>query len=405
MPEGALADITVLDLTHHIAGPYCTKLLATYGAEVIKIERPGTGDPARQAGPFPGDMPHLEKSGLFLHLNTNKQSVTINLQHAHGQALVRELVKQVDVVVENFAPRVLPALGLSYTDLEPLNPRLVMTSISNFGQTGPYRDWRAQDIVIYAMGGAMNITGLPDREPLRLALNLMAYQGGNVAATATMMGVLGAGRLGTGQHIDVALCEVHAGCIDRRTTSLLGYQYTDEPGYREEPVGIGVYPVGVIPCQDGYIQTLVVHQNWERLLTAMEMPELNEDPRFANELARLQQEQRPAFMAIFEDWLSRHTRYEAMAKAQAQRLPLTALNPPSAALQDPHLRERGAFVDVAHPVAGTLPYTRAPFRMAASPAAPVRPAPLLGQHTDVVLGQRLGLTSSDLAELRQQAVI
>jgi crotonobetainyl-CoA:carnitine CoA-transferase CaiB-like acyl-CoA transferase len=145
---------------------------------VIKIERPGTGDPARQAGPFPGDVPHPEKSGLFLHLNTNKQSVTINLQHARGQALVRDLVRQVGVVVENFAPRVLPALGLSYADLEPLNPRLVMTSISNIGQTGPYRDWRAQDMVIYAMGGAMNITGLPDREPLRLALNLMAYQGG-----------------------------------------------------------------------------------------------------------------------------------------------------------------------------------------------------------------------------------
>jgi crotonobetainyl-CoA:carnitine CoA-transferase CaiB-like acyl-CoA transferase len=405
MPEGALADITVLDLTHHVAGPYCTKLLATYGAEVIKIERPGTGDPARQAGPFPGDVPHPEKSGLFLHLNTNKQSVTINLQHARGQALVKALVKQVDVVVENFAPRVLPALGLSYADLEPLNPRLVLTSISNFGQTGPYRDWRAQDIVIYAMGGAMNITGLPEREPLRLALNLMAYQGGNVAATATMTGVLGACRLGTGQHIDVALCEVHAGCIDRRTTSLLGYQYTGEPGYREESIGIGVYPVGVIPCQDGYIQTLVFPQNWERLLTAMGMPELNEDPRFADAFARLQQEQQPAFMAIFEAWLSRHTRYEAMAKAQAQRLPLTAVNPPSAALQDPHFRERGTFIDVAHPVAGTLPYTHAPFRMAVSPAAPVRPAPLLGQHTDAVLEQRLGLTSSDLAELRQQGVI
>jgi CoA:oxalate CoA-transferase len=405
MPEGALADITVLDLTHHIAGPYCTKLLATYGAEVIKIERPGTGDPARQAGPFPGDVPHPEKSGLFLHLNTNKQSVTINLQHARGQALVRELVKQVDVVVENFAPRVLPALGLSYADLELLNPRLVMTSISNFGQTGPYRDWRAQDIVIYAMGGAMNLTGLPDREPLRLALNLMAYQGGNVAATATMTGVLGACRLGTGQHIDVSLFEVHAGCIDRRTTSLLGYQYTGEPGYREESIGLGVYPVGVIPCQDGYIQTLVVPQNWERLLTTMGMPELNEDPRFADALTRLQQEQRPAFMAIFEDWLSRHRRYEAMAKAQAQRLPLTAVNPPSATLQDPHFRERGAFVEVEHPVAGRLPYTHAPFRMAASPAVPVRPAPLLGQHTDLVLGQRLGLTSSDLTELRQQGVI
>ena len=405
MPAGALTGIRVLDLTHHIAGPYCTKLLATYGAEVIKLERPGTGDPTRQAGPFPGDVPHLEKSGLFLHLNTNKQSVTINLQHARGQELVRELVKQADVVVENFAPRVLPSLGLSYADLEPLNPCLVMTSISNFGQTGPYRDWRAQDMVIYAMGGAMNITGLPDREPLRLALNLMAYQGGNVAAAATMTGVLGAGRLGIGQHIDVALFEVHAGCIDRCTTSLLGYQYTGEPGYREPAVGIGVYPSGVFPCKDGYIQTLVLVRYWERLLAAMGMPELNNDPRFADPLARLQQENRPAFMAIFEDWLLHYTRYEAMAKAQAQRLPLTAVNPPSAVLQDPHLRARGAFVEVEHPVAGTLPYTREPFRMAAAPAAPVCPAPLLGQHTDAVLSQRLGLTGTDLAALRQAGII
>src|SRR5215469_10491858 len=133
MPPQALDDVMVLDLTHYIAGPYCTKLLADYGARVIKIERPDGGDPCRWLGPFPGDVPHPEKSGLFLHLNTNKQSVTINLQHARGQALVRELVKQVDVVVENFAPRVLPALGLSYADLEPLNPCLVMTSISNFG--------------------------------------------------------------------------------------------------------------------------------------------------------------------------------------------------------------------------------------------------------------------------------
>jgi crotonobetainyl-CoA:carnitine CoA-transferase CaiB-like acyl-CoA transferase len=137
VPDAALADITVLDLTHHIAGPYCTKLLATYGAEVIKVERPGRGDPARQVGPFPGDTPHPEKSGLFLHLNTNKQSITLNLQHPRGQDLVRELVKQIDVVVENLSPRVLPSLRLSYAELAPLNARLVMTSISNFGQTGP----------------------------------------------------------------------------------------------------------------------------------------------------------------------------------------------------------------------------------------------------------------------------
>ena len=403
--QGPLADITVLDLTHYIAGPYCTKLLATYGAEVLKIERPGQGDPARQLGPFPGDRPHPEKSGLFLHLNTNKCSVTVNLKHPRGQELIRELVRQVDVVVENFSPRVLPSLGLSYQDLEPLNPRLVMTSISNFGQSGPYRNWKAQDMVIYAMGGAMNLTGLPEREPLRLALNLMAYQGGNVAAAATMTGVLGVRRLGVGQHIDVALFEVHTGSIDRRTTGLVGYQYTGEPGYREEPTGIGVYPNGVYPCKDGYIQTLVFPQAWERLLAAMEMPELRQDPRFADPLARLQQDNRPAFLAIFLDWLQRHTRYEAMRKAQAQGVPLTAVNQPSAVLQDPHFRAREYFVEVAHPLAGTLPYTREPFRMAASPAKPVQRAPLLGEHTEAVLGQRLGLSTAELAALRRHGVI
>jgi crotonobetainyl-CoA:carnitine CoA-transferase CaiB-like acyl-CoA transferase len=294
---------------------------------------------------------------------------------------------------------------LSYGDLEPVNPRLVMTSITNFGQTGPYRDWKAQDIVIYAMGGAMNITGLPEREPLRLAMNLMAYQGGNVAATATMTGVLGVRRLGSGQHIDVSLFEVHAGSIDRRTTSLVGYQYTGEPGYREAAVGIGIFPAGVIPCQDGYIQTLVFPYVWERLLAAMEMSELNEDPRFADPLERMTQDRRPEFMAIFQDWLNRNSRYEAMAKAQAQRVPLTAVNPPSAVLHDPHFQARGAFVSVGHPVAGTLPYTREPFRMQASPAEPVRHAPLLGEHTDTVLSQRLGLSASDLADLRQHGVI
>jgi crotonobetainyl-CoA:carnitine CoA-transferase CaiB-like acyl-CoA transferase len=405
MPEGALADMTVLDLTHYIAGPYCTKLLAMYGAEVIKIERPGSGDPTRQAGPFPNDQPHAEKSGLFLHLNTNKQSVTLNLKHPRGQELVRELVKQVDVVVESFSPRVLPSLGLSYADLAPLNARLVMTSIANFGQTGPYRDWKAQDIVLYAMGGAMHITGLPEREPLRLALNLMAYQGGNVAATATMTGVLGMRRLGIGQHIDVALFEVHTGSIDRRTTGLVGYQYTGEPGYREAAVGLGVYPAGVMPCKDGYIQTLVFPHAWERLLAAMGKPELQEEPRFANPMARLQPENRPVFMAIFQDWLHQNTRYEAMTKMQAHRVPLTAVNPPSAVLRDPHFQARGTFVEVDHPAAGTLPYTREPFRMTASPAEPVRRAPLLGEHTEAVLRQRLGLTTTDLTVLQQQGVV
>ncbi len=405
MSDGPLADLVVLDLTHHIAGPYCTKLLATYGADVIKIERPGQGDMSRHIGPFPGDTPHPEKSGLFLHLNTHKQSVTINLNTDRGRELIRELVKQVDIVVENFSPRVLPSHGLSYAELQPLNPKLIMTSISNFGQTGPYRNWKAQDMIIYAMGGAMNITGYPERAPLRLAMNLMAYQGGNMAAAATMTGVLGARLHGIGQHIDTSLLEVHAGAIDRRMTGLIGYQYTGDAGYRSEPQGIGVYPTGVNACRDGYIQTLAFPAMWDRLLKAMDRADLNDDPRFADPINRLDSDNRPAFITIFQDWLDQHTRYEAMTKMQAARVPLTALNPPSAVLEDPHFRERGYFAEVDHPEAGPLPYTREPFRMGASPADPVRRAPLLGEHTGAVLQQRLNLDPTELADLRQQGVI
>src|SRR5687768_15394925 len=169
MGESALADLRVLDLTHYIAGPYCTKLLADYGADVIKIERPDSGDPARRYGPFPHDEPHPEKSALFLHLNTNKRGITLDLKTSAGKAMFVELVRKVDVLVENFQPRVMPSLGFSHEQLVRVNPRLVMTSISNFGQTGPYRDYKAQDILMYAMGGPMHQTGAPHREPVKMA--------------------------------------------------------------------------------------------------------------------------------------------------------------------------------------------------------------------------------------------
>ncbi len=251
----------------------------------------------------------------------------------------------------------------------------------------------------------MNITGLPELEPLRLAMNLMAYQGGTMAATATMTGVMGASGQGIGQHIDLSLFEVHAGNIDRRTTSLVGYQYTGQAGYREDVGGIGVYPAGVLPCRDGYIQTLVFPAMWERLIQAMEMPELNDDPRFADPLKRLDETKQPAISALFQDWLNQNSRYEAMAKMQAERLPLTVVDPPSAVLDDPNFHDRDYFVHLDHPQAGRLPYTREPFRMTNSPAVAVRRAPLLGEHTDRVLQQRLGLSSAELAELRQQNVI
>ncbi|MEE8471140.1 MAG: CoA transferase, partial [Dehalococcoidia bacterium] len=182
MFEHALSDVKVLDLTWHIAGPYCTKLLADYGAEVIKVEKPGEGDPTRRMGPFFKDDPHSEKSGPFLHLNTNKKGITLNLKTATGKKILRELVADVDVLVESFRPRVMLGLGLDYPALEKINPGLVMVSISSFGQTGPYRDFKASEIVEYAMGGEMCSTGIADRDPLKIGGNVVQYQAGTTAA-------------------------------------------------------------------------------------------------------------------------------------------------------------------------------------------------------------------------------
>jgi len=164
-----LSGVKVLDLSWYISGPYCTKLLADYGADVLKVEMPGEGDPARKLGPFFKDDPHPEKSGLFLYLNTNKKGITLNLKSSWGNDVIKELVKDVDILVESFSPDVMERLGLSYEDLEKINPRLLFTSISNFGQFGPYRDYKASELIIYGMGGAMNESGLPDREPLKKA--------------------------------------------------------------------------------------------------------------------------------------------------------------------------------------------------------------------------------------------
>jgi formyl-CoA transferase/CoA:oxalate CoA-transferase len=189
---GPLQGVRVLDLTHYITGPYATKLFADYGADVIKIERPDGGDPARTIAPFFKDKPHLEGSGLFLHLNSNKRSVTLNLKSEAGKKILLDLARDADILVESFSPRVMPSLGLDYETIHAINPRLTYTSISNFGQNGPYRDYKTTEITLYAMGSTMISTGMPDRPPVKLGLTVEHFFAGMVSATATMGAFYGA---------------------------------------------------------------------------------------------------------------------------------------------------------------------------------------------------------------------
>ena len=249
-----LSDLRVLDLTHGIAGPYCTKLLADFGADVIKVERPDTGDFARSLRPFPQDVPHPEKSGLFLHLNTNKRSVVLDLKTRQGVDNIKELVRDADILVESFRPGVMAHLGLGYETLSQINPNLVMTSISNFGQTGPYRDYLASEITLFAMGGKINITGLPERYPLKLGGNHVQYQAGNVAAMASLFAWYAHKYQGMGgQHVDISIFETQMASINHRMLALLQYQYNGQRGRRLRVGAAGGYPAGFYPCQDGYI--------------------------------------------------------------------------------------------------------------------------------------------------------
>jgi crotonobetainyl-CoA:carnitine CoA-transferase CaiB-like acyl-CoA transferase len=212
--EQPLHGITVLDLTHHVAGPFATHLLAAYGADVIKIERPGTGDPARMSGTFVGGEPHQDRSTRFLYLNTGKRSLVLDLKRAEGRERFLELARQADAVVENFAPRVLPSLGLDWSTLRAVNPRLVLTSISNFGQTGPHRDWAATNLTLFAAGGQMALTGESDREPLVNGGTQALMQAGLHGFAATVTALFGARSHGRGAQVDISIQEVQAASLE-----------------------------------------------------------------------------------------------------------------------------------------------------------------------------------------------
>jgi len=403
MLEQALSDVRVLDLTWYIAGPYCTKLLADYGADVIKIEKPGEGDPARQMGPFLQDDPHLEKSGLFLYLNTNKRGITLNLKSRTGKKFFMELVEDADILVESFSPGTMERLGLSFEELEKINPKLVMTSISNFGQTGPYRDFKSSDLITFAMGGAMNSTGIPDRSPVGVTQNVKMYEGGWLAAVATAGACYGAKNTGFGDHIDVSLMEAQLGSTDRRDTQLLIYAYSGftTPRQDNSTSRWAVSSSGYLRCKDGWVLLICPPVMWPKLCSGLGMPELENDPRFQNLLDLTYASD---IDGIVSEWLSTRTRQQATDEMQASGVAVTPVNTPEEVVKDRHLNARGFWVEIDHPVTGKVTYPGAPMDMSEAGFQVRMPAPLLGQH-NVEVYRELGYSSEELIRLRAESVI
>lgn len=398
---GALAGAKVLDLTHHVAGPYATKLMADFGAEVIKVERPGIGDAARSMGPFPDDEPHTEKSLLFAYLNTSKRSITLDLKSPTGRGLLKRLASEADILIENFSPRVMPGLGMGYDELQKINPGLVYVSISNFGQTGPYRDYKATDIVEYALGGLMYILGSHDREPLKHALRQTQFKAGTNAASAALIAYFHKQMTGEGQRIDVSVHEAVASAL-RDTASL--YSYTGAIRQRQSRYS-GDMPRSPLPAKDGYV--VPIHFggaiNWNDLSEFLGEPVLKRE-EFATPVSRL--EHAKELHDTLEQAFGRWNKYDMFQEAHKRRGSIYGVvQSPAEVVASDQYRHREYMQEIDHPVIGTATYPGAPFIMSGTPWQASGPAPLLCQHNQQVYCQTLGLSMNELAILRASGVV
>lgn len=368
-----LAGVRVVDLTHYIAGPFCTKLLAQLGADVIKVERPSTGDGSRRLGPFPGGAPHPERSGLFLYLNTGKRSITLDLKDPALRPRLIELIERADVLVENFSPRVLPSLGLDFAALRRINRRLVVTSISNFGQSGPYRDLKATEITSFATGGLMYLIGYPDRAPLKFGGNPALYMAGLAGFTGTLAALCHAEATGEGQHVDVSIQEAVA---SSHFQALAQYDYLGTVLTRN-------HAMMIFPCADGFVGCAIQPHHWSRFVDLLGIEEL----RGLSTGSVLQRQQNAeAIETLVLPWMVQHTKAEIYRLGQQAGLPFSYFATIEDLFESPQYQARGFFTPIAHPVAGTLRYPGVPYRMPGV-AAVQRRAPLLGEH-DGAVGQR-----------------
>lgn len=397
--KSPLEGLTVLDIGHYISGPYCTKLMAALGATVIKVEPP-CGDAARRLGPFPNDIPHLEKSGQFQYLNTGKQGVTLNLKTEQGRDILLRLAARADVVVENFEPRVLPSLGLDYERLHVANRRLVLTSISNFGQSGPYRDYKADEIGIHAISGLMDISGEPGRPPLKKGGNFAQYHGAVNALSATMTALFLVEDAGGGRHVDVSLAESFSS-MHGRVVKI--FSFTGDVVRREGSHGRS-YPAGIYRCADGYVAftSPMGREWWDDFVEMVGAPELG-DARFQDPVVRANSADE--LDAYFLPWLSIHTKDEIYRMAHQHRMPAGPIATATDLFDSPQLLSRGFLRDVELVDGERMTLPGLPYHMAGVALPPVSRAPGLGEHNEEVYGGMLGLSRKELGLLCRESVI
>lgn len=381
--DQALSDIRVVELAARVSGPYCGKLLAGLGADVIKVEPTG-GDPSRWEGPFPGDSPDPERSGLFLHLNTGKRSVLLDAAPPESAEILERLLagERTDVLILGHKPSDLAAACIDLEALRRKFPRLVIVDVTSFGLTGPYADYGGQELIVYAASGYMMLTGDPQREPIKAYGPLVEYQAGVHAALGALAALFARDFTGQGQIVDVSAME--AGTFLLGGVEQLAY-FHDRIERRNGTRLLGFapqhsYPSTIRPCKDGYVHCHSNNRYLDLLGALIPNPRLLEPDLLAQMMGHADE-----IDQIMDDWLADKGRQDVVHRAQELRLPFTEVMEPGEVMADPHHRERGSFVTVDHPGAGRILQPGPPFHMHATPWR-TGPAPTLGQHTAGVLG-------------------
>jgi crotonobetainyl-CoA:carnitine CoA-transferase CaiB-like acyl-CoA transferase len=399
-----LTGIRVIELGEDIAVPYCGKLLADFGAEVIKIESPGTGDSTRRHGPFPNDRPHPERSGLFLALNLNKLGITLRPEIPTGRHILGELLQRADVLIHQTAPRDLQARALTPEILRRDHPRLIAASITPYGQSGPYRDYQSADITVCALSGLSEGFGEADHPPLTPPFGQGGYQAGLSTAGAIVMALLTREAHGQGQVIDMSTAEVLATL--QTGVYVNNFLFDGSRSMRTSRFGSStIYPAHFFRCQDGFLWvTAPQWAQWERLLAMIGRPDLATDERFHNRHA-LATTPPPELEVPLAQWFMAHTRAEIFRLCRAQYLPISPVYNIAELIDHPQLVARGFIMAVEQPGVGTLRLPGLPMHLSKTPWHVRHPAPLLGEHNARIYGQELGYAPQALSALRRTGVI
>ncbi len=394
---GPLEGIRVVDLTRILAGPYCTMMLGDMGAEVIKIEHPDGGDDTRGWGP-----PFLNGvSAYFISINRNKKSLTLNLKDERGKEILRDLIRNSDVIVENFRPGTLDKLGFSWEEIHRLNPSMVFASLSGFGQTGPRKSEPGFDVVIQGEGGVMSLTGEPDAPPSKVGASIADITAGMLAAQGVLLSLYHREKTGVGQMVDVGMLD---GQVALLTYHANNYFATGKLPPRRGNKHPSITPYETYECKDGYFNLGVGNDSlWRRFCDAMGLGEIKEDPKFAINKDRVNN--RLELQEILDAFFAEKTVGETLDSLRDAGIPCGPINNLEQVLNEPQILAREMVVDVDVPVAGPTKVTGVPIKLSETPGAVRTPPPSLGQHTEEVLESVLGMDEAQRNTLREDGVV